>query len=90
MRPAWGSGPEKGRNLDWFGDYLFFLAPFFFFFAGMISPPVRAWVRFRVGRHTMRPTSPTPQYLVALLPFVKRNLHSFPHSSAVRYPSAEG
>ena len=34
-RPAWGSGPGKGRNLEMFGCYLFFLA---FFFAGMFSP----------------------------------------------------
>jgi hypothetical protein len=36
IRPAWGSGPGKGRNLEMFGGYLFFLAAFFF--AGMIFP----------------------------------------------------
>jgi len=42
-RPAWGSGPGKGRNLETIGCYLFFFAAFFF--AGMVTPPV--WVSFR-------------------------------------------
>jgi hypothetical protein len=55
-----------------FGCYLFFFA---FFFAGMFSPPVWISLRFAVDGQELWPTRPTPQYVVAYGPFVKRNLH---------------
>jgi hypothetical protein len=72
-RPAWGSGPGNGRNLETFGCYLFFFA---FFFAGMFSPS-SVWLslRFAVDGQELWPTKLTPQYVVACGPFVKRNLH---------------
>ncbi len=67
----WGSGPGYGRNLETFGCYLFFLA---FFFAGMFSASCLGVVRIAVDGQELWPPRPTPQYVVACRPFVKRNL----------------
>jgi hypothetical protein len=90
-RPAFGeAGPGNGRNLETFGCYLFFLA---FFFAGMFCASCLGVAKFAVEGQELWPTRPTPQYVVACAPFVKRNLQiicSGKNPNRVLTPEAAG